>query len=265
MSGSIGKPEWAPADGPRIDDESPAAPDSSGLQGEPERMSDRRSSDEVTALPARGVGGWVWIKVLTVVAITVPVAIVQGHFVNRWDTHTDLQQIVDTVHQTPTQLGSWHMVAEGKPLSPSVQSALHLAGHVHRIYEQAESGQRLAVLILVGPGGPLVRHPPELCYRSLDRKLLESRRLEFSANGRPQQFQLLRYQGESLARTDFCVAYGFGCERLWSVPAMPRLVYGGKPALLKIQVLIDDPLLETLDPSAIVVDFLQQLLPTVNF
>ncbi len=84
-------------------------------------------------------------------------------------------------------------------------------------------------------------------------------------NGKPQQFQLLRYGPESVARGDFCVAYAFGCERQWAVPAMPRLVYGGEPVLLKIQVLVDDPLIETLDPSAIVVDFLQQLLPAVDF
>lgn len=203
-------------------------------------------------------------RIIAVVALTVPATLVQGHLLNRWDTRQQLQRSVAAIEQLPNEFGNWHLVSEGKPLSSFVCDTLSLAGHIHRIYEHAQSGHRVAVLLLVGPGGPLVRHPPEICYQSLDNRLLDTRTLRFTIAGQPQQFRLLHYRAESASTKDFYVAYAFGCQHRWDAPTMPRLAYGGEPALLKLQVLTDVTSVDDRKTPTKLVDFLEQLLPAVN-
>ena len=204
------------------------------------------------------------LRVIAVLALTVPAALVQGHLLNRWGTQKQLQRSVTAIEQLPNRIGDWHRVSEGKPLSPFVCEALGLAGHVHRIYEHAYSGHRVAVLLLVGPGGPLVRHPPEICYQSLDNRLLDTRSLPLTVDGQPQHFRLLHYRAESASTKDFYVAYAFGCQHQWDAPTMPRLAYGGEPVLLKLQILTDVTSLDDRKLPAQLAGFLEQLIPAVN-
>ena len=166
--------------------------------------------------------------------------------------------------QLPNQFGDWHLVSKARPPSSYVCGTLNLAGHIHRVYEHVHSGHRVAVLLLVGPAGPLVRHPPEICYQSLDSQLLDTRSLNFAIDGRPQHFRLLHYRGGSTATKDFYVAYAFGCQHRWNAPTRPRLAYGGEPVLLKLQVLTDVTSVDDQKSTSKLLDFLQQLLPAVN-
>ncbi len=204
------------------------------------------------------------LKIITAVTLTVPVAIVQGHFSNRWGPRPELDRAVLAVNQLPNELGGWSVTATAEPLSPYVCRTLKLAGHLHRVYEQTDSGRRVTLLLLVGPGGPLVRHPPELCYESLDNRLLDVQSMTVSIDGQEHHFRLLRYEAAPGREQDFSVAYSFGCRQQWDVPARPRLSYGGEPALLKLQLLIDGRHDEGESTTAAMTDFLQQLVPAIN-
>jgi hypothetical protein len=204
------------------------------------------------------------LKITTAATLTIPVAIVQGHLSNRWGPQPELARAVAAVNQLPSELGDWSVTSRAEPLSPYVCRTLKLAGHLHRIYEQTDSGRRVALLLLVGPGGPLVRHPPELCYESLDNRLLDSQTMTVTIDGQEHHFRLLRYEAAPGREQDFAVVYSFGCRQRWDVPGSPRLSYGGEPALLKLQLLIDGRHDRRESTVRALSDFLRQLVPAIN-
>jgi hypothetical protein len=117
---------------------------------------------------------------------------------------------------------------------------------------------------LLGPAGPLVRHPPEICYESSANSLLGSQPLTIDVGGQPQRLRLLAYRSDSMIDGDFLVAYGFGADGEWDSPASPRRVYGGRPLLYKLQVLTDVAAeASTTEPEGLR-DFLRHMLSALD-
>jgi hypothetical protein len=200
-----------------------------------------------------------WMMTVAVAALTVPAAYYNGVIHFRWGDPAELPEHLAVLDRLPDHLGEWRFVAEGKATSDAVVRKLELRGQMHRVYEHSVTGQRVALLLLVGPAGPLVRHPPEVCYETRANDLLSSEPL--AMDGEPNNLRLLSYRSDSLIDGDFLVAYGFGADRRWDVPASPRLAYGGQPVLYKLQVLT-----EAADETAEgrpegLIDFLSNLLP----
>ncbi len=201
------------------------------------------------------------VLTLAVCALTIPAAYFQGHVLQRWGDDHDLQREVLALQEIPTQLGQWRFVEDGVPLAASAQAKLQVRGYCHRIYEHPVTGQRVALVLLVGPAGPLVRHPPEICYQTCANRLLASEPLRIDAGGQVAELRRLRYQSAGAVDGDFVVAYGFGCHGVWACPVSPRMSYAGQSALYKLHVLSD-----MTGESALtgLTDFLQQLLPALN-
>ena len=201
---------------------------------------------------------------VAILALTIPAAYYSGVVLLRWGDPVDMPRHLAVLEQIPDLLGEWRFVAEGKAVSDEVIQKLELRGHLHRIYEHPATGQRVALLLLVGPAGPLVRHPPEICYETSANSLLNSRLLSINVNDHQDHLRLLSYQSDSLIDGDFLVAYGFGADQRWDCPESPRMAYGGKPALFKLQVLT-----ETANESSVtrpegLMDFLFRLLPVLD-
>jgi hypothetical protein len=205
-----------------------------------------------------------WALLLSVIAMTVPAAYFSGTVMLRWGDPVDLPRHLAVLHRLPETLGEWRFVTDGKPISVEVQNELQLRGYAHRVYEHDATGQRVAILLLIGPAGPLVRHPPEICYETGANILLGSQSLTIDSQGQPDRLRLLEYRPESPAAGDFLVAYGFADNQHWDSPVSPRLAYGGKPLLYKLQVLTEASAKSTTTNSAGLTDFLSQLLPTLR-
>jgi hypothetical protein len=224
--------------------------------------------NQSNSIPVRALGGASRqsrrMLIAAVFAFTVPAAWFHGQVMLRWGDPFDLPRHQAALQRIPTALGDWRLVADGKPVSALVEKQLELRGYTHRIYEQPTTRQRITLLLMLGPAGPLVRHPPEICYESREHKLLASNALTIDAQGRRYRLRLLSYRPESLVESEFLVAYGFGADGRWDVPDSPRATYGGKPLLYKLQVLTAAGTDESETNSARLVDFLQQLLPTLN-
>lgn len=201
---------------------------------------------------------------LAIVALTLPAAYFNGMILQRWGDPQELAENVQLLDQIDREVGDWRYVAEGEPIADYLVEELEIRGYVHRVYENRVTGQRVTMLILVGPAGPLVRHPPEVCYQMRANALLRSDRLTVDLGVRPAQLRLLAYQSASVVEGDFLVAYGFGDDGRWDVPSSPRLAYGGKSYLLKLHVLTDlasEP--NSAHPQGLV-DFLSVMLPHLN-
>jgi hypothetical protein len=201
---------------------------------------------------------------LSVVALTLPAAYFQGTVLQRWGDDAQLGQHVAAIDRIPQQIGDWRFVADGEPIHDYVIKQLELRKYTHRLYEHRQTGQRLSMLLLVGPAGPLVRHPPEICYQTRANQLLRSQDLAIAIESQSARLRLLEYQSSSVVDGDFFVAYAFGADGRWDVPDSPRLAFGGRAALFKLQVLSE----RSGEPSATrpagLTDFLGSLLPALN-
>jgi len=140
----------------------------------------------------------------------------------------------------PVAFGSWESHAEGDPLTENVQTELGLENYLSRMYRNRETNQQVALLIMVGSPGRLVRHPPDICYSNRGSRTLSTDEILIEEAGATHRFRSLAYvSDDSLEKTDeFVVAYGHTADANWDVPRFPRFTYGSEPFLYKMQVLV---------------------------
>ncbi|MEM8946768.1 MAG: hypothetical protein AAGD11_16460 [Planctomycetota bacterium] len=175
-------------------------------------------------------------------ALTIGPAILHGRFSNRWETPANLDEAGVRLHELPRQIGSWRNQEDQRQLSVGVRRELGLVGHFHRRYFHANSGQRLDVLLMVGPPGRLVRHPPEVCYANLaNERVGDLETLELIGQADAHSFRLLNFRRVvQPAGGEFSVAYAFATHNAnWQTPNSPRMAFGAQPLLYKVQVLSD--------------------------
>lgn len=182
------------------------------------------------------------LAITAVILLTVLPAVLQGRFVNRWGTPRNLSVAGKQLHEFPRQVGDWISVEDERPLSESVCRELGLVEHFHRQYVHAESGERLDVLLMVGPPGRLVRHPPEVCYANrANQQVGDVLPLEVKAGTASHQFKLLNFTRKSQPMPSyFWVAYAYSTEEgRWHTPSSPRMEFGNAHGLYKLQVLAE--------------------------
>ena len=198
-------------------------------------------------LSPRTIGMAVVLLTLT----TVP-AVIHGKIMNRWGYSADLQQAAAQVRNFPQQIGDWKRVAD-EELDPAVVEELKCAGYINRKYVNEKTGKDVSLLLLVGPPGPLVRHPPEICYGNQANRLLKGpERLQIPQQDTECDYRVLRYRAPGNTRGEFSVCYAWSDGTSWSVPERPRMAFGGLPLLYKLQIHSTDTLDEgrTLPASA---------------
>ncbi len=183
----------------------------------------------------------VGLSLAAIGVLTVVPAVWHGQYANRWQTPDELAAAAKTIGDFPASLGAWQSVSEGDPLTDYVVRELGIAGYVHRTYRHRDSGHLAALLLMVGEPGPLVRHPPDICYGNLANTLLDQglanvRTDDSEDGGATSQFRVLDYRPPSQLQDSFSVAYGFSTGAEWAAPEWPRLAYGSSRLLYKVQV-----------------------------
>jgi hypothetical protein len=178
-------------------------------------------------------------------ALTIAPALIEGHYLNRWGTPADLTAAAKKVEEFPRELGVWAFASEGEKLPDRVCQELGLAGYLSRSYSHREKGAMASVLLMVGQPGPLVRHPPNICYANRDNvQVGDGEKLSIEVTKPASGFKLLEFKRpQSVTNDRFLVAYALSTGADWQVPNMPRLEYGAAPMLYKVQLLVP------LDPS----------------
>lgn len=180
------------------------------------------------------------LAIFAATALTVAPAVLEGQYSNRWGSRADLSVAGKQLHEFPRTVGAWQNVEDERPLSDAVCRELGLTEHFHRQYVHSTTGKQVNVLLMVGPPGRLVRHPPDVCYANrANQQLGEVESLEHSGTSARHQFKLLSFQRTSQpVPSNFRVAYAFhDGESSWQTPSSPRMEYGAAPVLYKLQVL----------------------------
>lgn len=193
------------------------------------------------------IGRLVFACVL-IAGLTIGPAIVEGIYSNRWGIAPDMTAAADQLKSFPRDFGPWRYTQDGEPVSEMVSKALALAGYVSRGYVNREDGTTVSLLLMVGESGPLLRHPPYICYANrANEQVGPMTKLRADTTTPASEFNLLVYRRpQTLTNDRFLVAYGMttgSAGSAWSAPQMPRVEFGGAPLLYKVQ------LLTLLDPS----------------
>jgi hypothetical protein len=172
-------------------------------------------------------------------ALTIAPAIVEGLYLNRWGAPADLESAAAQMKQFPSEFGNWKLVSEGEPLSDGVCKELGVAGYVTRNFENRETGATVSLLLMVGQPGPLLRHPPNICYANrANRQVGEITKFRVAEAQPKAEFDAIEYEPpDAMASNRFMVAYAMSTGDEWSVPRFPRLEYGATPKLYKVQML----------------------------
>ena len=178
-------------------------------------------------------------------ALTIAPAILEGLYANRWGNPPDFAAAADQLKGFPQEFGAWKFVSDGDPVSEYVARELGLAGYISRSYAHRENGSVVSLLLMVGQSGPLLRHPPNVCYANrANEQVGEMTTFHVETTKPASQFNLLEYRRpQSLTNDRFLVAYSMAASPTWSAPRMPRVEFGGAKKLYKVQ------LLTLLDPS----------------
>jgi hypothetical protein len=203
--------------------------------------------------------------VATVLLTAVP-AVVHGLWSRRWRNPADIATAAQAVEAFPTQIGDWKQHGDEEKMPEEAIRELRCAGYIDRHYVNQKLGRDVTVLLMVGPSGPLVRHPPEICYGNRANQLLQDPVdvKVASSDAQNHTFRFLRYKNEGAASGEFSVCYGWSADGTWDVPEYPRLRFGGEPLLYKLQVLTTDPVPHDGSLPVATAQFLNEFLPILR-
>jgi hypothetical protein len=177
---------------------------------------------------------------IVAVVLTVIPAILQGNFENRWGDPADLTAAAKRVEELPRDFGDWKLTSEGEPLLEVVYAELGLSGYVSRTYTHKQTGATVSLLLMAGKSGPLIRHPPNICYANrANEQVGEMTKMQVDVTEPTSEFNLLEYKRlRSLTDDRFLVAYAMATGPTWLAPSVPRIEFGGAPVLYKVQMLV---------------------------
>ncbi len=197
------------------------------------------------------------------VATIVP-AVIQGQFSNRWGAPPDLIAAAQRLNEIPDHFGNWIKVADGKVLTDTEALILHAFAHSSGTYRNQLTGERVEVIMTVGPAGPIVRHNPEFCYETRNAiHIGDSTALKITtADQVDHSFRDVRFQAPNALSSEFEIAYGWSNGGPWSRPNFPRIDFGGDTLIYSLQLFSEEMTPE--ETRAAFTAFLKEFLPAIQ-
>ncbi len=85
-------------------------------------------------------------------------------------------------------------------------------------YTNRDDGTAVSLLLMVGDSGPLIRHPPYICYANrANEQIGEMTKIRVDTTKPASEFNLLVYRRpQSLTNDRFLVAYSMSVGPIWS-------------------------------------------------
>jgi hypothetical protein len=200
------------------------------------------------------------------VVLTAVPAAVHGVWSRRWVDPANMAAAAQGVEEFPREFGNWKQRGDDETMPEEALRELQCAGYIDRHYVNQKLGREVTVLLMVGASGPLVRHPPEICYGNQANKLLEDPRdiPVATSDARNHTFRFLNYKSAGAASGEFSVCYGWSADGTWEVPEYPRVRFGAAPYLYKIQVLTTDAVPKEGGLPVATSQFLNEFLPLLR-
>jgi hypothetical protein len=163
---------------------------------------------------------------------------VHGRLANRWGDDAALAAAAERLEQSlPERLGPWRMAKRTEMEARAVE-LLQSSGYLQGFYVNEQTGEGLSVLVVVGPGGPISAHTPEICFAGQDYNLAGERRriIVKDQQGGTHTFWQLHALSQHIRQSDLQVIYGWSAGSAWDATDGPRFAFGGLPLLYKLQL-----------------------------
>jgi hypothetical protein len=197
---------------------------------------------------------------LAIVA-TLGVAVVYGRWTNRWGQPTALLEAGKMLQALPHNFDNWEQ-RESSVLPPATLAILECDQYAQSVYVDRNTGRQIMCTLLVGPPGPMAVHTPEICYSAVDWKAIGERKRVTLDDKRPDTVWRSQFQdAHNSQESDIRVYYAWTDGNEWTAADEPRIQFGGRPFLFKVQVMErmpHDPEFQTSDPAK---DFLTDFMP----
>jgi hypothetical protein len=175
-----------------------------------------------------------YVCVLAAVALTIGAGLVQGHLRQRWGGPEDKAAIVARLTDVPAEFGAWRKV-ESRELGEFARNTLQCYGHLGRVYRNVQTGAIVSLSLIAGPPGPTSVHTPEICMGSQEYHA-EQPRQELSLPNREDVFWNVTFHTTNVEQQHVRVAYAWRFDGPWTAAEQPRLLFGWRPYLYKLQV-----------------------------
>jgi len=196
----------------------------------------------------------------------VGVAVFEGVRSNRWGTSEDVRAAAVKFEKVPLNFGTW--VGTDSPIDEKIIRVAEASGNVSRAYENSKNKERVNVLLLCGPIGPIGAHTPETCYGGLGFACKGNparKTLTFASVG-ASSFWTARFEKKSVNDEALKVYWAWSANGDWEASSNPRTDFALRKVLFKLYVVrADDPASQPRDPKKEPIEnFLEEFLPIVK-
>ncbi|MEO6807849.1 MAG: exosortase-associated EpsI family protein [Isosphaeraceae bacterium] len=191
---------------------------------------------------------------------------------SRWSGHLtspqELRSQAAALDRIPLVLGNWH--GQSQTLDERMIQVAGISHYLMRQYQNERTGDKLTVLLVCGPPGPISVHTPEVCYTGIGYQQaspLTRQRVDAETPARGDEFWVAKMaKPDALVPESLRILYGWSVGGPWTASDHPRLDFGGAPALYKLYVVSEDGGAESASSSESHPDeaFLRQFLPELR-
>ncbi len=183
-----------------------------------------------------------------IIAVVILVAgFAHGFWTNRWGDNPDLAFAVEHLPAIPHRIGDW--VGTDREPDETARAQFKVAGlrvAVIRDYENEKTGERLQIMAVCGPPGPLTTHTPETCYTGGGFRQMGPPRITAVPVSPAPDAPTVPFFEADFRKTDVSAPIGLkiywawrGSEpgMNWKVASNPRMAFASSRAVYKLYVI----------------------------
>jgi hypothetical protein len=142
--------------------------------------------------------------------------------------------------KVPREFGMWEGIDSA--LNEKIIQIAEAAGNVSRSYVNRKSGERINVLLLCGPTGPIGAHTPDVCYGGLGYscKGKPAKKGVVLPDGRSTTFWSARFEKLSATEEPLRVYWAWSVDGDWEAADNPRTDFALNTSLYKLYLVRAD-------------------------
>lgn len=177
------------------------------------------------------------LAIVLIAGLTIFSGVLHGRMSNRFGPSPETLAAAGKLAEIPQQFGDWRMQSS-EELDKASRDELQPAGYFVRTYENRQTGDVVAVTLLLGRPGPISVHTPEVCYGSRNYETRSERKQVAIRNsaGAADEFWALDYKVNDVRGDLLRVYYAWSAGDRWTAPKDARFWSVGMPHLYKIQL-----------------------------
>jgi hypothetical protein len=194
------------------------------------------------------------------------VTAVQGVWTERWsdrDIAGELKVSAMILEEAfPAEIGPWKYHGEVESSQEQLERA-GAVGHISRLYQNKDTGAKIAAFVICATPHDASGHTPDRCYPAAGFEIAETEHREtitLEDGRRAEAFVgTFRKTGQTIR-----VYWTYGVRGEWIAPQIARIELAGTAAVYKLYTIIDQTAVSAPQSSGICREFLAVMLPAFD-